>query len=101
MKTTKRIIKFLFILIVLTTISTIADAQNSNKDQQASKMLATKALIDSQRFIFVPQFESPLRGGTRPVTSYYDLEVSRDTIKSYLPYFGRSYTAPLNPSDIG
>ncbi len=31
----------------------------------------------------------------------YDVTVSRDTLISHLPYFGRAYTAPLNPSESG
>ena len=102
MKTTKIIIKkLLFILIALATVANTANAQNSKKDKQTAKMIATKDMIDSQNFIFVPRTVSPLRGGIRELTSYYDLEVSKDSIISYLPYFGRAYTAPLNPSEVG
>lgn len=102
MKTTKIIIKkLLFILIVIATATNTSNAQNSKKDKQDTKKIIIKNLIDSQNFIFVPQTVSPLRGGIRELTSYYDLEVSKDSIISYLPYFGRAYTAPLNPSEVG
>ncbi|MEP7319290.1 MAG: DUF4251 domain-containing protein, partial [Panacibacter sp.] len=29
------------------------------------------------------------------------LRISKDTIISYLPYFGRAYTAPISPEDGG
>jgi hypothetical protein len=32
--------------------------------------------------------------------SYYDLSIRKDSIVSYLPYFGRAYTAPISPSDV-
>ncbi len=102
MKTTKIIIKkLLFILIFIAAVTNISNAQNSKQDKQDTKKTIVKNLIDSQNFIFVPQTVSPLRGGIRELTSYYDLEVSKDTIISYLPYFGRAYTAPLNPSEGG
>jgi len=102
MKTTKIIIKnLLFILVALTSVTNTANAQNSKEDKQTTKRIAAKNMIDSQNFIFVPRTVSPLRGGIRELTSYYDLEVSKDTIISYLPYFGRAYTAPLNPSEAG
>lgn len=31
----------------------------------------------------------------------YDLKVTPDSVIAYLPFFGRSYTAPINPSEGG
>lgn len=31
----------------------------------------------------------------------YDLRVTRDSVIAYLPYFGRSFTAPVNPGEGG
>ncbi|TKC07723.1 DUF4251 domain-containing protein [Pedobacter frigoris] len=33
--------------------------------------------------------------------SSYDLKISKDSVEAYLPYFGRAYTANLNPNDSG
>lgn len=41
-------------------------------------------------------------GGSITLTgSQYDLVVTKDSLKAYLPYYGRSYSAPVNPSDGG
>jgi len=48
-------------------------------------------MIDSQRFVFDAQSVSPMRGGYRNLTSAYDVTVSKDSLVSYLPFFGRSY----------
>ena len=39
----------------------------------------------------------------RPIylSSSYDVKVSPDTVQAYLPFFGRAYTAPMNPSEGG
>ena len=58
-------------------------------------------MVDSQHFVFVAQSASPLRGSFRNLTSQYDVTVSNDTMESYLPYFGRAYTAPITPSESG
>ncbi|MEP6595126.1 MAG: DUF4251 domain-containing protein [Ginsengibacter sp.] len=102
MKTLKRIIKpVFFFLIVCITCSYIAYAQGEKKEKQATKAALIKNLIDSQNFVFVPQSVLPLRGTTRQLTSYYDIVLSKDSLVSYLPYFGRSYSAPSDPTDIG
>jgi len=31
----------------------------------------------------------------------YDLKISKDSVEAYLPYFGRAYTATMNPNDSG
>lgn len=98
----KVVIKILlFTLPALTVFANIANAQNSKNISNGSKATITKEFIDSPNFVFIPQFVFPLRGGSRRLTSYYDLQVTKDSIISYLPYFGRAYTAPLNSSDIG
>jgi hypothetical protein len=48
--------------------------------------------------VFVAQTALPTSGRSRQLTSYFDLQVSKDTINSDLPYFGRAYTAPVYPT---
>ncbi len=33
--------------------------------------------------------------------SSYDLKIDKDSVEAYLPYFGRAYTANLDPNDSG
>lgn len=60
-----------------------------------------KTLVESGRYIFKPQTVMPSVGGSRFLTSEYELVVSKDTLTSFLPYFGRAFTAPVNPTDGG
>lgn len=61
-----------------------------------------KTLVDSQRYVFQAQTAQPLRGPFRNLNStIYTLRVTRDTISSDLPYFGRSFVAPMDPSQAG
>lgn len=41
--------------------------------------------------------------GFRPIylSPRYDVEVSSDTLKVFLPYFGRAYRAPMDPREGG
>jgi len=55
-------------------------------------------MINSQNFTFIAERVNPLRGSSRILTSYYDVVVKKDTLICYLPYFGRAYQAPVDPS---
>ena len=90
-------IKSAYSFLLLTAVFIM---QANGQDEQASKGTLQKAL-DARHYVFVAQTVTPLRGGLRQLTSYYDLTVSGDTVISNLPYFGRAYVAPMNPSEGG
>ena len=59
-------------------------------------------LVDSQRYIFQARTAQSLRGPVRNLAStIYTLKITKDTISSDLPYFGRAYVAPMDPSQAG
>lgn len=88
-------------LLVLVASIQITFAQESKQDKIEAQAAALKSLVESKSFAFIPQSVTPLTGRTRQLTSYYNLRISKDTITSNLPYFGRAYTAPINPEDPG
>lgn len=55
-------------------------------------------IIESKNFVFVAQSASPQQLGTRSLTSEYDLTIAGDSLISFLPYFGRAYVAPIDPT---
>jgi hypothetical protein len=77
-------------------------AQSSKQRKEAVKEAYVGHLVDTAYFRFKAEWVLPLGGRSRYLTSdYYDLTVSRDTIVAYLPYFGRAYSAPMDPSQNG
>ncbi|MDP4285137.1 MAG: DUF4251 domain-containing protein [Bacteroidota bacterium] len=58
-------------------------------------------MVNNKTFIFVAQRANPMRIRSQVLTSEYDVTVKKDTLKSYLPFFGRAYQAPINPSEGG
>lgn len=82
-------------IIALICLPGISWAQQQKKDRKAE----IKKIVETQNYVFKAQTALPTAGATRQLTSDYDLWVSQDTIVSDLPYFGRAYTAPLNPSE--
>lgn len=87
-------LKTLLLLILVSAFGGFAMAQD-NKDE-SGKETEVKAMVDAKRYIFKAQSVHPTRGRIVQLNSDYDLKVSGDTVRSYLPYFGRAYTAPLD-----
>lgn len=58
-------------------------------------------MINARNFTFIAERVNPFRGMSRNLTSLYDVKINRDTLDSFLPYFGRAYRAPIDPSKGG
>lgn len=61
----------------------------------------TAVLINAQDYRFVAQTAIPMGGPTKHLSSGYDFTVSKDSVVAYLPYYGRAYTAPIDPTKGG
>ena len=94
-------IKGIMVSLLAIGVMSLGSAQDTTKITANSKATFIQTLVDSQNFVFVPQLLSTMRGTTRQLTSYYDISVSRDTIISYLPYFGRAHMSPADPANVG
>ena len=85
-------------ILIITAFATLflnnVKAQNLTTTQVDS-------LINSKHYTFKAERMNPQRGGQKYLTSEYFLRVSGDSLISALPYFGRAYTAPVNPEDAG
>lgn len=91
-----------FILACGLAVTTSMPAFSQTKQEQpTSKEASTARLVDAKNYTFVAQTALPMRGRTINLTSEYTLEVSQDTITAFLPYYGRAYSAPLDPSKGG
>jgi hypothetical protein len=83
----------LCILIAAASCVSSSSAQENDKD--------IKALIDAKRYVFIAQSATPTGGRLVQLTSSYDLKIRPDSIISYLPYYGRAYSAPIDPNQGG
>jgi hypothetical protein len=82
-------------IIAIALLPVTGLAQNK-KEKKAAEI---KNIVEARNYVFKAQTALPTSGNTRQLTSDFDLQVSKDTIVSDLPYFGRAYTAPLHPSE--
>lgn len=105
MKTIKKIA-----LILLAFIAFKANAQTDKA--------TTARIVEEKNYIFVATSAIPLNstdvsrvmanmpgaamGGVINLTgNTYDLKISADSVISYLPFYGRAYTANMNPDESG
>jgi hypothetical protein len=88
-------------LIYFLSFALVTVFSNAQDTKQKQEIPDVKALVEAQRFEFVAESANPMRGRSVFLSPGYTFFVSKDTIESYLPYFGRAYQAPMNPSDAG
>jgi hypothetical protein len=74
--------------LALITIAFSLTVQAQNLDKAR-----VQNLIQSKEFVFKAQTVIPMTGDLRQLTTDYEVKLLGDSIVSYLPYFGRAYTA--------
>jgi hypothetical protein len=88
MKTAINIFGKPFILLVFAFCCITVQAQE--------KSTAIKSMIEAKQFVFKAQTVLPASMATRQLSGdNYDLKLFGDSLISYLPYFGRAYSAPI------
>lgn len=84
----------------------IAIAACSTQKEKQARLSLVDSLLKTNNFKFVAQQANPLRAGLvsqrlQQLGGSYYLMVSKDTIDSYLPYFGVAQSAPYGSTDNG
>lgn len=82
-------------LLALAAALTLTACSPAGAGQASGSASEITSLLQSRRFVFVPQTVNPTGGRTRQLNGEFSLYVSPDTVRSYLPYFGRAFTAPI------
>ncbi|MFB6454270.1 DUF4251 domain-containing protein [Chitinophaga sp. Hz27] len=96
--------KSIFIPIMLGILSigpisaVSAQGKETRAQKEAAQQAAVKSWLDAQQYVFVPQTALPMSGRAVQLTSEYTFSVTKDSVESYLPYYGRAYTAPMDPT---
>ena len=57
--------------------------------------------VERPDFTFKATYAYPTGYKSVYLSPYYDVKVSPDTVIAYLPFYGRAYRAPMNPSEGG
>lgn len=68
------------------------------KEKQAADV---RNAVEIPDFTFKATYAHPTGYKSIYLSPYYDVKVSPDTVIAYLPFYGRAYRAPMNPSEGG
>jgi hypothetical protein len=86
---TKIGIKVALLFGLLVAVSFYAGAQEKDPAR-------IRTMVEAKNFVFKADYVNPQTGRSRSLTSEYDLTIKPGEVISYLPYFGRAYSAPIN-----
>lgn len=91
----KRVNYFVWMALVLSVIMSGCSATKGlTKEEKAANEAQLRAAIENRTFVVDVDRALPMSGSSRMLTSPYTLTINGDTVKSYLPYFGRAYSVP-------
>lgn len=97
----KKLIMLLFGAAIMLSAGDTALGQSTRAEKKAAKAAEIKNLILSKKYTFKANFAYPLTGTSIPLTSNYDVKLSNDSLNIYLPYYGRAFVAPMDPTKGG
>lgn len=95
----EKTISALIILIIGISLFGCGTTQTSVEKNEKAELLNEH--IKNLKFKFNATYAYPLNYKSIYLSPYYDVKVSPDTVQAYLPYYGRAYTAPMDPSEGG
>jgi hypothetical protein len=85
----KSVCKLFVILTVSIASANVAYAQGNKNDKKAELAEIVKKVINSNNYFFAPRYANS-SGGSFDVPSNYTLNITKDSVTVYLPYYGRS-----------
>lgn len=94
-------LKLICIILICALGVKLSDAQPTKVNKKAAKAAEIKRLITSGSYVFVADYAIPNSMPARSLTSNYDVTVTPGKLEIWLPYFGRAYAAPRDPSEGG
>lgn len=87
------------LLITLAFFSATSAYAQTKAEKRAQQAAAIQKLVDNRSFVFSAQSAQPTSGGTIQLTSPYSVTVVKDTVSSYLPYFGVAYSSQIGQTN--
>jgi len=102
MKTRLYIVVLILSVGITTSFSQGKTKGDLKKDNKLDKRTQVEMMINDREFVFVPRIALP--AGMRPVNisaNQYGIKFQPDFIDSYMPFFGRAYSAVAFGNDTG
>ena len=96
----KRTVVYLFVLALFSVAITSCGVSQTAAEKEAIAN-EIEARVADFNFTFNATYAYPTGFKPMYLSPYYTVKVSPDTIEAFLPYFGRAYRAPMDPSKGG
>lgn len=93
--------KLTILLISTLSVLFISCGTSQTAAEKAEKASNLSEQIENLNFDFTANHAYPQGFQSIHLTSTYEVKVNPDTIKAYLPYFGRAYRAPMGSDEVG
>ncbi len=91
--------------VVLLCLMAVPVSAQSRKAERAARRDSlenvVREIVESGTFTIEIDRSNPMRGASRNLFPSYEMKIEGDKVTTYLPYFGRSYTAPADPRNLG
>jgi hypothetical protein len=98
-----KIFMVLFLSVVITPIFSKEQTRGEQKDKKKLEQLGqVEMMINAREFVFIPRIVLPT--GMKPVNvavNQYSIKFQPNFIDSYMPFFGRAYSAVGYGNDTG
>ena len=97
----KKIIFFGVMLLISTALlfQSCGTSQNTAEREQLAASIQDAVKVPG--FTFKATYAHPSGYKSIYLSPYYDVSISPDTVKAYLPFYGRAYSAPMDPREGG
>ena len=82
------------VLLLLAMLASCA-TQQERAEQMAQRQKMVKEAVEKRQWCIDVTSMHTMRYGTKTVTPDFYLELRNDTLRSYLPYLGQAYQAPM------
>lgn len=94
---------FSIILVLTVSVNAQESANKTRKELKAEKITLQKneikKLIENKSFVFEARTAYSSELGTKNLSSLYNVKVEKDSIYSYLPYYGRAYNVDYGSTE--
>ena len=98
MKKTNYLLLLLSATCLMLNVSCASTQASAEKQAQA---LEIRKKVENGDFTFKATYAYPTGFRSMYLSPYYDVKVKPDTVVAYLPYYGRAYSAPMDPTEGG
>ena len=93
------VLNFFLTLAVLAGLTACGAAQTAAEKEAVANEVSRR--VNDFDFTFKATYAYPTGFKSIYLSPSYDVKVSPDTVQAYLPYYGRTYVAPMNPNEGG